>query len=109
MTAYRRGADFERMVAERLRADGWTTFRVAGSRGPADLVAVRENWGHAQVVLIQCKRNGRARPADRLALTEAAHAIRATPLLAVRRKVEGRYAPWFLPAAGAGTGGELIP
>lgn len=40
MTAYRRGADFERRVKQRLEEQGWTVFRTAGSHSPADLVAV---------------------------------------------------------------------
>jgi hypothetical protein len=40
VTAYRRGADFERRVKARLEERGWTVFRTAGSHSPADLIAV---------------------------------------------------------------------
>ena len=37
----RRGTDRERKVREQLEAEGWVVARAAGSRGCADLMAVR--------------------------------------------------------------------
>lgn len=54
MTQYARGTAFERTVAKRLEEDGYYVVRAAGSRGAADLVALKT--GH--VVLVQCKLGG---------------------------------------------------
>lgn len=53
-TNYKRGADFERAVAARLIADGYELFRIAGSHGLADLIALKP----LQTVLVQCKLSG---------------------------------------------------
>lgn len=61
MTAYRRGADFERRVKAKLEDEGWTVFRTAGSHSPADLICLRaaECWTETRPTfrtrLIQCK------------------------------------------------------
>lgn len=54
MTNYQRGADFERRVAVDLTAAGYAVFRSAGSRGIADLLAIKPGL----ILLIQCKRSG---------------------------------------------------
>lgn len=54
MTNYERGAAFERRVLEELRSRGYEVFRSAGSRGKADVVAIRPG----RILLVQCKRNG---------------------------------------------------
>ena len=43
MTGRRRGIDKERMVKGRLQKEDWVVFRVAGSRGEADLIALRDD------------------------------------------------------------------
>jgi Holliday junction resolvase len=55
MTNYQRGSDFERRVGKDLAANGYEVFRSAGSRGKADLVAIKAG----QILLVQCKRNGK--------------------------------------------------
>ena len=62
MTAYRRGADFERRVKARLEEDGWTVFRTAGSHSPCDLIAFRPvedgfqvDGYQVDVRFVQCK------------------------------------------------------
>ena len=59
MTAYRRGADFERRVKARLEEQGWTVFRTAGSHSPADLIAFKPidtgDRYEVDVRFIQCK------------------------------------------------------
>jgi len=39
--AYRKGARYERRAREELEAKGYYVMRSAGSRGPADLIAVK--------------------------------------------------------------------
>lgn len=56
MSNYRRGVYYERRSIEYLRACGYTCFRAAASKGPADIVAVRP--GDALLVEV---RSGRAR------------------------------------------------
>lgn len=53
-TNYERGSAFERRVGAHLHARGYEVFRAAGSRGKADVLAIRPG----QILLIQCKRNG---------------------------------------------------
>ncbi len=48
---YRKGAAFERKVKHWLEANGWWVCRSAGSKGVADLVAIRDG----KVLLVQCK------------------------------------------------------
>lgn len=52
-TNYERGADFERRVVADLGARGFWPFRAAGSRGKADVLAIRPG----KILLVQCKRN----------------------------------------------------
>lgn len=96
---YQAGARFERLVVERLGLLGWTAFRVAGSKGPADVVALRRGCAssgppleYAETLLIQCKRTSRPlrQPVDALSL-EAKCTLRdlaehcgAVPALAVQ-------------------------
>ena len=50
---YQRGAQREREAARRLRQQGYTVVRSAGSHGPVDLVA----WNGEETRLIQVKAN----------------------------------------------------
>ena len=52
---YRKGANRERQLCERLRDEGWVAVRTAGSHGCADIVALKR--GHAGR-LIQLKAGG---------------------------------------------------
>jgi Holliday junction resolvase len=78
-----RGIDRERQVKRLLEQDGWWTCRAAGSFGDADLVALRD--GH-RPRLIEVKSTttpyAHFRPADRLALLEAATVAGAAAELA---------------------------
>lgn len=85
MTAYRRGADFERAVCTALRAEGYTVVRSAGSRSIVDVVALRPGV----VVLIQAKRDGRCSPGERAELLRAAACIEAVPVVAYRLPRKG--------------------
>ena len=61
MTRYSGGVDFEREVRRHLEDDGYWVIRAAGSKGKADLVAIKPG----QVLIVQCKRNGLCPPAER--------------------------------------------
>lgn len=52
MTAYTRGDRYEKLVADRLRADGYSCWQARGSHGAADLIALKPG-GH--ILLIQVK------------------------------------------------------
>jgi len=84
MTNYRRGADFERTVQDDLEKRGYLAFRVAGSKGVADVVAFPPFPGPPW--LVQAKTNGKMSPAERKALSRAAHSYRAVPIKASRPK-----------------------
>lgn len=61
MTNYDRGKRFEHRVRDDLRKRGYYVIRSAGSKGKIDLVALIDG----DVLLIQCKRDGRLPPAER--------------------------------------------
>lgn len=54
-TPYQRGYQFELRVRKHLEDKGWFVIRAAGSRSAVDLVALRQG----QVLLVQCRRDGR--------------------------------------------------
>lgn len=85
MSAYARGADFERKVRDHLLAQGAKlVVRSAGSRSPVDLVAFWQPSmsGHPTAVLVQVKRDGRLTKASREALRTTAAGLGATAVLA---------------------------
>lgn len=53
-TNYQLGASFERRILADLAQRGYWVFRAAGSRGKADVLAIRPG----SILLVQCKRNG---------------------------------------------------
>ena len=58
MSNYTRGRSFEHYVKEKLEAQGWWVTRSAGSKGEADLIAIRPGCLSNQidrVWLVQCK------------------------------------------------------
>ena len=61
MSAYSRGAQFERRTRKFLEAQGWTVFRSAGSKSPADLICLRMG----EVLLVQCQLDSYFPPAKR--------------------------------------------
>jgi Holliday junction resolvase len=83
VTPYQRGAQFERTVISALRRRGWNTLRVAGSKGAVDVVA----WKLGQAVALQCRRNGRAAPSERVAMVrEMAGLVRDAYVVRVSRR-----------------------
>ena len=90
---YRSGKRFEDRTGLDLTENGYFTVRAGGSRGVADLVAVKSG----QVLLVQCKTDGKLPPKPWNALYDAAMACGAVPLLAERPK-PGKVAYWRLTA-----------
>jgi Holliday junction resolvase len=77
------GDYFEHQTRDALIADGWFIIRAAGSKGPADLVALKASRTPR---LVSCKVRPRIGPAERQALLSAAWTAGARPLLAYRPK-----------------------
>lgn len=83
MSAYSKGANFERRVMKWLEAHRWTCFRSAGSHKAADLIALRQG----EVRLIQCQIDPYFAPGKREAVIELARENKCQAFLAWR---EGR-------------------
>lgn len=83
MTRYDTGRRFEWATRDRLSDDGYDLVaRTAGSKTKVDLVAIKPG----QVLLVQCKADGKLRPAERAALLRLASLLPgvAVPLLAYK-------------------------
>jgi Holliday junction resolvase len=79
MTRYASGYAFEKRVINALTLDGYACVRAAGSKGVADVVALKPG----QVLLVQVKlRNPRLPPAERAALMALAQRLKALPVVA---------------------------
>lgn len=91
-----RGDYFERQTRDALAALGWVVIRAAGSKGPADLVALRQ---HHPPMLISCKLAGYCPPRERANLLHAAALSGARPIIASRDR-PGWVALAFLPSTG---------
>jgi Holliday junction resolvase len=85
---YRAGADLERAAKNYLQVNGYLVIKSAGSKGCADLVALKPG---PAVVLVQAKTDGYLTPAERRDLLGAAELIGALAL-AVRWRKDGRAA-----------------
>lgn len=100
-TNYRRGSDLERWIVEDLEAAGWYAVRSAGSKGAADVVAVRDlspdgTIATPLVALIQAKSGSSALPGpgEWNALVEKARLAGAVPVLVHRRAKGSRAVDW---------------
>ena len=78
MSRYDGGADLERAAKKLLEDGGYYVIRSAGSKGKADLVALKAG----ETVLVQCKTDGYVTPADRVAFRKLALLVGATCLVA---------------------------
>lgn len=88
--SYRDGADFERELVLRFRAEGWVAHRAAGSKGTADVFAFLPG----RAVVINAKRSGWAGPEERNRMFSEWHAVEyVLPVLASRRGPRG-WADW---------------
>lgn len=94
MNAARRGAHFERRVRRLLEAEGWYVVRMAGSRGVADLLALRPNGPvGAEVRFVQVKvRKHDLGPKAREELAKIAWYAGGTAWLVYRGPAARRYA-----------------
>lgn len=93
------GTPFENKVKRELQSHGWHVTRAAGSRGEADLVAIkairlsvpRQHGGPSRttrhrILLVQCKTDGRLDPGEWNALYRATAEIHGIAILADRPK-----------------------
>lgn len=82
MTAYKKGADFERRVKARLEEQGYTVFRSAGSHTLVDLIAFNEE---GKVLFVQCKGGKRGMTKQQVVeFKEFAERFNCAPVLALR-------------------------
>lgn len=104
MSGYTDGRRAEWTVIYDLQAHGYWTIRAAGSKGAADVVAIKPG----QVLFVSVKRTTGPRPAERLALVELANRLPGVgiPLIAIkapRQPIQYRvchldtYAPQWTP------------
>ena len=94
MSGYRDGYKLENAAQHALEADGYWVIRAAGSKGTADLVAMKPGpvLGMAvEILFVQCKLSGTMTPGDRNSLTALAVQFRGTAVCA-RWAKEGRAA-----------------
>lgn len=80
------GRSFENRVKAVLTERGWWVIRAAGSKGKADLVAMRaandgDDW-YTRTVLVNVKRGGRVYPAEWNELWGLADDLAAVPVVA---------------------------
>lgn len=85
---YRAGETLAYAVRDDLEAEGYYVIKSGGSRGIADLIAVKKSAaGYGpHVVMVQAKKAGRLTPADRKELYETAIDRDCTPLYATWHK-----------------------
>lgn len=88
MTNYRHGADLERAVKKLFEANGYYVIKSGGSKGPADLVALKRG----ETVLVQCKLDGYLLPKDRKDLWCLAQSVGARNAVVASWRKEGRAA-----------------
>jgi len=84
---YRAGLVLEHATRTVLEADGYYVIRSAGSKGAADLVAIKPG----EVLLVQCKLDGKMPPYERLAYGQLADRLGVVSLVAYWHK-EGNAA-----------------
>lgn len=96
MTIYTDGRRFEYAVRNDLEADGYWVMRSAGSKTKADLIAIKPG----QILIIQCKQDGRVSPAERIEVRRIAAMIDGVPILA--HKQTGRAKPIYDRLTGSG-------
>lgn len=78
---YKAGRRFEYKVRDDLTANGYEVLRAAGSKGGSkvDLVGFK----NGELLLVQCKRDGKLPPAEWDRLVEVAWWVKAKPILAM--------------------------
>jgi Holliday junction resolvase len=96
-TPYQRGLVFEHATRTHLQTEGYDVIRAAGSHTPADLIAIKQG----QLLLVQCKLDGRIGPHARNQLLELAHKI-DTGIAIVAWKKRGTINPQYRQLTGPG-------
>ena len=79
---YNSGRAFEYRVQKYLREKGWFVLRSAGSHTVCDLLAIRKG----EINLVQCKKDGRLPPAEKMQLLELANEFECRAVLAYTEK-----------------------
>lgn len=104
MTQYDGGATLERAAKKLLEDGGYYVVKSGGSKGLADLVALKPG----QVALVQCKTNGRISPAERVAFRQLCLRLHATCLLGQWEKTgpRGGRSAAFLELTSMGPAGH---
>ena len=87
MSGYSDGRKLEYATMLDLTGNGYWTIRAAGSKGAADIVAIKRG----ELMFVQCKLSGTMPPAERVALLNLAIDFGGIPLCA-RWVKEGRAA-----------------
>ena len=77
MSRYDGGADLERAAKKLLEDNGYYVVRSAGSKGAADLAALKPG----EVLLVQCKTDGYLDPAERVTFRKLALSVGAVCLV----------------------------
>jgi Holliday junction resolvase len=72
---------FERKIARIFKKNGYYTVISAGSRGVADVIAIKPN----EILLIQCKNSGGLSMNEKLRLKQISSTVNAKGLLATHR------------------------
>lgn len=80
MSNYSNGAAHERRTKLKLEADGYYVIKSAGSKGAADLVALKPG----QILLVQGKLSGHLPPAEWNDLWELAGRLGALAIVVIR-------------------------
>jgi hypothetical protein len=97
VTNYSEARKLEHAARHVLEADGYWCMRSAGSKGTADIIAIKRgpgfHWqpGIKDILFIQCKTDGYLAPAERAGLVDLSTKLGATSLVASWHK-EGRAA-----------------
>lgn len=86
MKRYRKGADKERRLKKKLEKEGYWVVRAAGSKGVADLVAIKDS----QAYLIQVKHE-RISPKEAKQLREICASCGAFPVVALWKRKLRRF------------------
>lgn len=93
---YRRGAALEYAVRDHLADAGYEVVRSAGSHGAADVIGFKPG----ETVFVQCKRDGRCGPAERVELLRLAGLVGGVAVVASRpHRRPIRYRELVGPAA----------
>jgi Holliday junction resolvase len=104
-TAYELGRAFEQRTKKRLEVLGYFVIRASGSKGKADLVALRAG---DSPLMVQCKRSGYVGPKEWNILWEEAMLAGAVPIIAEQLQPRG-YRWWKIQAPKTGKGGRRQP